>query len=146
MEELAKIFAVYISGAAGFYKGVAMGIAVGLSPILTAISTSLGSISFTIILFFAGDKFRNWMMNRFGKNKLENNKKKFTRWMDKYGVAALGLMVSGLIGPILALLIGLALVNDRRKFLFYMITGILLWTFSLTYLADPLVQWVKQLF
>nr|WP_321412490.1 hypothetical protein [uncultured Carboxylicivirga sp.] len=146
MEELAKFFAVYISGAAGFYKGVAMGIAVGLSPMLTALSTSLGSISFTFILFFAGDKTRNWMMNRFGKNKLENNKKKFTLWMDKYGIAALGLMVSGLIGPILALLIGLALVSDRRKFLSYMIIGILLWTFSLTYLADPLVQWVKQLF
>nr|WP_319397309.1 small multi-drug export protein [uncultured Carboxylicivirga sp.] len=146
MEELAKYIAVYLTGAAGIYKGVPLGLAMGLSPVESAVCTALGSISLIVILFFAGDRFRSWLMNKFGQKKLENNKKKFTKWMDKYGVAALGLMVTGLIGPILSLLIGMMVLTERKKFLFYMIAGILLWTFALTYLADPLIQWIKQLF
>lgn len=146
MEELAKYFAVYITGATGIYKGVPLGLALGLSPFTSAICTSSGSISLIIILFFAGDKFRNWLIDRFGHKKLETSKKKFTIWMDKYGVATLGLMVTGLIGPILSLLLGMLILTERKKFLFYLIIGIIAWTFALAFLANPIVQWIKQLF
>ena len=146
MEELAKYFAVYITGAAGIYKGVPLGLALGFSPFTSAICTSSGSISLIIILFFAGDKFRNWLIHRFGQKKLETRKKKFTVWMDKYGVATLGLMVTGLIGPILSLLLGMMILTERKKFLFYLIIGIIAWTFALAFLANPVIQWIKQLF
>ncbi len=146
MEELAKYFAVYLTGAAGIYKGVPLGLTLGYSPFTSAICTASGSISFILILFIAGDKFRNWLFHRFGQKKLETNKKKFTVWMDKYGVATLGLMVTGLIGPILSLLLGMMILTERKKFLFYLILGIIAWTFALAYLANPVIQWIKQLF
>jgi len=63
--------------------------------------------------------------------------------MDKYGVPGLGLMVTGLLGPFIALIIGMAVLDNTRKFLYYLLLGIVLWSFGITYLSEPIVQLVK---
>lgn len=145
MEELTKYIAVYLAGAAGIYKGVPVGIAFGLPPFYSALFTSLGSISSALLLYFAGDKFRNWILQKYGKKKIEHKKEQFTRWMDKYGVPGLGLIGTGLLGPFITLLLGMMLLNETKKFILYLIVGIILWSFTIAYLSEPIVIFIKQL-
>ncbi len=143
MEEIAKYIAVYLAGATGIYKGIPVGIAFGLKPLVTASIVALGAISSALLVYFSGEPFRKWLLKRYGSKTFEHKKAKFAKWMDKYGVPGLGLMVTGLLGPFIALIIGMALLDDTRKFLLYLITGIVLWSFGLTYLTEPVVQLVK---
>ncbi len=144
MEELMKYFAVYLAGTLGIYKGIPVGIAVGLPPFYTALFTALGSISSVLILYFAGDKFRTWILHKYGNKSVAHKKEKFSRWMDKYGVQGLGLMVTGLLGPLFSLLMGMILLKHPQKFILYLIAGIVLWSFAITYLSEPLVLLVKE--
>ncbi len=143
MEEIAKYIAVYLAGATGIYKGIPVGIAFGLKPLMTASLVALGAISSALLVYFSGEPFRKWLLKKYGSKTFEHKKAKFAKWMDKYGVPGLGLMVTGLLGPFIALIIGMALLDDTRKFLLYLITGIVLWSFGLTYLTEPVVQLVK---
>jgi len=146
MEEIGKYIAVYLAGAVGIWKGIPVGIAFGLAPFYTALLTSLGAISSALLVYFSGEPFRKWLMNKYGSKTFEQKKEKFALWMDKYGMLGLGLMVTGLLGPFIALIIGMAILNDTRKFLIYLLIGILLWSFGITYLSDPVVDLVKAMF
>ncbi|MBR8535711.1 small multi-drug export protein [Carboxylicivirga sediminis] len=143
MEEIAKYFAVYLTGATGIYKGIPVGIALGLKPLLIASLVALGAMSSALLVYFSGEPFRRWLLKKYGNKTFEHKKAKFAKWMDKYGVPGLGLMVTGLLGPFIALIIGMALLDDTRKFLLYLLAGIVLWSFGLTYLTEPVVQLVK---
>lgn len=145
MKELAQYFTVYLAGTTGIYKGVPMGIALGLPPHLSALFTSLGSVSSVLLLYIAGDKFRDWILQKHASKRLKEKQEKFTYWMDKYGLAGLGLMVTALLGPIIALIIGMTLLKETRKFITYLILGIIIWSFTLAYLADPVVQFFRSL-
>lgn len=143
MEEIGKYIVVYLTGATGIWKGIPTGIALGLAPFYTSLFTSLGAISSALMVYFAGEPFRKWLMKKYGSKTIEHKKEKFADWMDKYGVQGLGLMVTGLLGPFISLIIGMLVLNDTRKFLFYLLLGIVLWSFGVTYLADPVVDFVK---
>ncbi|MBK3519557.1 small multi-drug export protein [Carboxylicivirga marina] len=144
MEEIGKIFAVYLAGATGIWKGIPVGIAFGLKPFTTASVVSLGAMSSALLVYFSGEPFRKWLMNKYGSKTFEAKKAKFSSWMEKYGVPGLGLMVTGLLGPFIALIIGMAILDNTRKFLFYLLVGIVLWSFGITYLSEPVVLLVKE--
>ncbi|MCG8581330.1 MAG: small multi-drug export protein [Bacteroidales bacterium] len=146
MEEIGKYIAVYLAGATGIWKGIPVGIALGLKPWMTASIVTLGAMSSALLVYFSGEPFRKWLMEKYGSKSFEAKKAKFSNWMEKYGVHGLGLMVTGLLGPFIALVIGMALLDNTRKFLFYLLVGIVLWTFGITYLSEPLVMLVKEFF
>ncbi|GAF02680.1 hypothetical protein [Saccharicrinis fermentans] len=143
MEELTKYLAVYFTGLLGIWKGIPVGIAMGITPFYTATLTSLDAISSALIVSFAGEPFRRWLMKKYGTKNMVHKQKKFNRWLQKYGISGLGLIATGLIGPLISLLIGMLLLKDTRKFLFYLLLGITLWSFGITYLAAPIVNWIK---
>jgi len=145
MEELTKYLAVYFTGLLGIWKGIPVGIAMGITPFYTATLTSLGAISSALIVYFAGEPFRKWLMKKYGTKNMAHKQKKFNHWLQKYGISGLGLIATGLIGPLISLLIGMLLLKDTRKFLFYLLWGITLWSFGITYLADPIVNWMKAM-
>ena len=145
MEELGKYLAVYLAGATGIWKGIPLGIALGLKPLIIALLVSFGAISSAVLVYFSGEPFRKWLMSKYGSKTFEHKKAKFSLWMDKYGVQGLGLMVTGLLGPFIALIIGMTILNDTRRFLYYLLLGIVLWSFGITYLAEPVVQFVKAM-
>ncbi len=144
MEEIGKYIAVYLTGATGIYKGIPVGIALGVRPLIIASLVALGAMSSALLVYFSGEPFRKWLLKKYGTKTFEHKKAKFSKWMDKYGVPGLGLMVTGLLGPFIALIIGMALLDDTRKFLFYLLAGIVLWSFGLTYLTEPVVQLVRE--
>jgi len=146
MEELIKYLSVFLAGAVGIWKGIPVGIALGISPFYTATLTSLGSIAAILLIYFSGEPFRKWIMSKYGDKSLARKKEKFSDWLDKYGIAGLGLLATGIIGPLITVLLGLVILNTPRKFIIYMIFGILFWTYSITYLSTPMAEFIKGIF
>ncbi len=142
MEETGKYLIVYIAGATGMWKGVPAGIALSLHPVYTGLFTALGSITSVLILFFAGDSFRQWILSKYGKKRLERKKGKFIKLTNRYGIWGLGLITTGVLGPFTSLLLGLILITDTRKFLIYLLAGITIWSFILAWLFTPIVEFL----
>jgi membrane protein DedA with SNARE-associated domain len=140
MDEAWKYLIVFFAGATGMWKGIPAGIALNLHPVLTGFCTAFGSITSVLILFFAGDSFRQWILSKYGSKRIERKKNKFIKLTDRYGVWGLGLLTTGLLGPFTSLLLGLILIKDTRRFLTYLLVGIFVWSFILAYLFTPLID------
>jgi len=140
MNEAGKYLIVYIAGATGMWKGISLGIVLGLHPVLNGLFTAIGSITSVFIIYFAGDSFRQWIFSKYGNKRLERKKHKFIKLANHYGVWILGLITPGLLGPFTPLLLGLILIKETRKFLIYLLVGITLWSVILAYLFTPVVE------
>jgi hypothetical protein len=127
-----QISTIYLAGITGIWKGVPVGFAIQAHPMMTALFTALGSITVVFVLLLAGEPLKKWILSRYSPGKLENKKGRMMRLMDRYGVAGVGLIASGLIGPILSTLLGLVLIRKTRKLMFFLIAGVLLWSSLLT--------------
>jgi hypothetical protein len=145
MEEiLLQISAIYVAGITGLYKGIPVGLALNAHPVLIAGFTALGCNTTVLFLFFAGEPVRNWIISKIGKDKLEKRKGKFTRIMDRYGTIGLGLIVSGILGPITSVLIGLAIVPDTRRLLVFLLIGMVIWSIILTTIGVLGIDIIRQ--
>jgi membrane protein DedA with SNARE-associated domain len=131
-EILFQIGAIYLAGITGLYKGVPVGVALNAHPVIIAGFTALGNITTVFILYFSGESFKKWLFKKIGEERLERKKEKFTHLMDRYGTVGLGLIVCGTLGPIPAVLIGVAVVKDTRRLMIFLIIGIILWSVGLT--------------
>lgn len=145
MPESGKLFAIYIAGITGIWKGIPTGIALNVDPFYIGFLTGLGSITSVLILYIAGDKFRNWFFKHYGQKRLERKKGKFLSFANKYGPCGLGLITSGILGPFTSLFLGLILLENTRKFLSYLIAGLMFWSLLLAYIFTPLVNFITQL-
>lgn len=140
MNQAGKYLIVYIAGATGLWKGIGLGITLNIYPVLNGFFTAIGSITSVLILYFAGDSFRQWILSKYGHKRLEKKKNKFIKLTNQYGVWVLGLITPGLLGPFTPLLLGLIFIRETRKFLIYLLVGITLWSFILAYLFTPIVE------
>lgn len=97
-------FGIFLAGAIPWFEAIGVvpvGILFGLDPILTVIAASVGNI-ITIALFaYAGDRIRNWVIERRRKKGIEpkaGRYEKAQKAFDKYGIfgmAALGPIIIG---------------------------------------------------
>jgi membrane protein DedA with SNARE-associated domain len=140
MEIAQKYLIVYLAGATGIWKGIPVGIALGIQPVFNGLITALGSVSSVLILYFAGDNFRNWILKLYGQKRIEKKKNKFMKFANRYGVLGLGLITTGLLGPFTSLILGFILIKDIRKFLFYLIAGIFIWSLILAFFFTSIVE------
>lgn len=143
MEIVEKYLIVYLAGATGIWKGIPVGILLGLRPIYNGLFTALGSLSSVLILYFAGDNFRNWILKQYGQKRIEKQKTNFMKFANRYGVLGLGLISTGLLGPFVPLILGFILLKDIRKFLFYLIAGVFIWSMVLAFFFTPIVEMVS---
>lgn len=137
MENLwVQISTIFIAGATGIWKGVPVGLAINAHPLVTAGFTALGSIAVVLFLFFSGKSLKKWILKRYGRKQLKKKEGRFSRLMDRYGVAGIGLIGCGVIGPILSTLFGLVLVKKPKRLLGFLIAGIVFWSSLLTILGE----------
>ena len=144
MSEAGKYLVVYVTGAAGIWKGVPLGIALKLPSVMTGLLTALGSITTVLILYFAGDSFRKWILKKYGKKRIEKKQGKFIKLLERFGMPVMGVLAPGLLGPVIPLIMALMLIKDTRNFLIYLVAGITLWSFVLAYLFTPLFDFFSR--
>lgn len=140
-----KFFAVYLAGISGLWKGVPVGIGLNLPPFFTGLFTGLGSVTAVLIIFFAGESFRNWILNKYGSKNIEKKKNRFSQMANRYGIWGLGLVTAGLLGPYTSMLLGFILIKEIKKFLFILITGIFIWSFAFAYFFTPIVGFILKI-
>lgn len=138
-----KYFIVYLVGATGIWKGIPVGIALGIGPFYNGFFTALGSASSVLILYFAGDKFRNWILKLYGQKRIEKKKNKFMKFANRYGVFGLGLITTALLGPFASLILGFILIKDIRKFLIFLIAAIFIWSIILAFFFTQIVEMIS---
>ena len=97
-------FGIFLMGAIPWFEAIGVvpvGIIFGFDPVLTVIAASVGNI-ITIALFaYAGDRIRNWVIDRRRKKGIEPKAGRYEKAQnafDKYGIfgmAALGPILIG---------------------------------------------------
>jgi membrane protein YqaA with SNARE-associated domain len=140
-----QIVSIYLAGITGLYKGVPVGFALQASPYITALFTALGSLTTVFVLYFSGAPVKNWIINKYGKKKIEKSKGRISAIMEKYGVVGLGVIATGFIGPIITILLGLMLIKNSKRLLLFLSVGILLWSTALTIIASFSLELLKTL-
>lgn len=125
-------FLIYITGMLGIWKAVPVGLAIGAEPLVVWLMTSLGAITAVIILYFFGNRIREYIFRKRKSNMKEKKDARAARIFQKYGTAGLGLLGCLLMGPNMTMLIGLMIVKSSRNLLTWTIAGILIWSLALT--------------
>lgn len=144
MGESEKFLIVYLAGVSGIWKGIPVGIGLKLFPIYTGLFTALGSITTVLILSFAGDAFRKWVIRLYGEKRIAKKKGKFSRFANRYGPWGLGLITSGILGPITSVILGLIFFSNTKKFVVILITGIFIWSVILAFTFSPIVELISN--
>ena len=125
---------VFGTGMLGIWKAVPVGFALGTNPVAIWFLTVLGATASAVIIFFFGNKIRNWIQQK-RKSPSEKKHRRVRQLFDKYGTGGLGLLGTLLIGPNATMLLGLIVVQSPRKLLLFTLIGVALWTLLLTLLG-----------
>lgn len=147
MDELIlRYLSIYMVGIAGIWKAIPVGMALNTTLVETATFTALGSITAVGILYFFGEEVKRRVHKKWSRQKLEKRKTRFSNIMNRYGIVGLGLITPGLFGPITSIVVGLLILPQTSRLMPYLITGIIFWSFLLTWLAASGITLVGSFF
>jgi hypothetical protein len=97
-------FGIFLMGAIPWLEAIGVvpvGIIFGLDPVLTVISASAGNIITIAVFAYAGDRIRNWVIERRRKKGIEPKAGRFEKAQkafDKYGIYGMAALGPVLIG------------------------------------------------
>lgn len=126
-------FAGFISlfglSAIELWLGIPLGFALKINPVLIFCVSAAGSTFSAATVIFAGGAIRKALL----KNKNESAKQgRAALIWQKFGAAGLGLLSPFFFGAPFGAAIGIALGAEKKKLLFWMVIGIILWSAALT--------------
>ncbi len=110
--------------------GIPLGFALGLSPVVIAVLSAVGSILSAAIVIYVGGSLRSWLLKRVEKS--GKRQSRMGRIWEKYGVIGLGFLSPLITGAPLGAAIGISLGAKPGKLLFWMTVGIVVWSIALT--------------
>ena len=126
-------FGIFLAGAIPWFEAIGVvpvGILFGLDPVLTVIAASVGNI-ITIALFaYAGDKIRNWVIERRRKKGIEpkaGRYEKAQKAFDKYGIFGMAALGPIIVGTQFAAAASVAAGVKPLKVTLYISVAMVLW-------------------
>ncbi|MEO8606913.1 MAG: small multi-drug export protein [Chloroflexota bacterium] len=127
-----KVASIFALAFFYFWPAIPAGLALGLSPLLVILTTSLSYACGAAVVTLLGERMRAWIMRRLG-NKAEVKSDSFLRriW-EKYGMVGLGLLAPMTVGAQIGAAIGLALNGKPRRLFIALALGGLVWSIALT--------------
>lgn len=141
---------IFVTGLLGIWKAVPLGILLKVHPVLIFSMSALGSIVGVLILFFFGNKIRDYVLRKRVSNKKDSKESRITKLFEKYGAAGLGFFGCLLIGPIMTIILGMVVVKSQKKLLYWTLAGVVVWSLVLTILGvfsvelfSKLVEWTN---
>ncbi len=129
------IITVFLVGITGMWKAIPLGFLLKVPPAYIFLMTAFGSVVGILILFFFGSKIRNYIVNRQLKKGNSKKEKRALKLFNKYGSIGLGFFGSLLLGPPMTMILGLALVQKQKYFLYWTMAGTVVWSLVLTILG-----------
>jgi hypothetical protein len=139
MEQLWQIISVFGVAFVSFWGAIPVGLALGLSPWLVAV-TSIASYAAGVVVMlvvgqFAGPPVRAWLQRRMGTAATPAPDNPIMRVWQRFGVVGLGLAAPMITGALLGVVVGLALGAPPRRLALWLCVGALVWGVVLTALA-----------
>lgn len=129
---LFKFATVMLLGVLELWVAIPTGTALDLPPVLNGIASALGAAIAAVIVVFFGDGIRRWLLRNKDEEGEEKPKGRIYQIWDRYGVVGLGILSPLLTGAPLGAAIGVALGAARKRLVFWMSTGIVIWAVILT--------------
>ena len=130
-----NLFIIYLTGMLGIQKAIPVGIILNTPPPSICLMTILGASTMVIVIYMLGSQVRQFVFKKINKNRLNKKKMKTNRIVSKFGIIGLGLLGTVIMGPHITILMGLMVVDEKRKLFVWIIIGILFWTTILTAVA-----------
>jgi len=115
----------------GLWEGIPLGFVLGLPPILTGLTSAMGSTLATLLAMLAGERIRARLAAKRAKSGPPRDRLIDRIWR-RYGIVGFGLVAPCLIGGPAGVALGLFMRAPSGRLLFWLITGIGLWAVILT--------------
>lgn len=130
--DLAKLLTVFALGAVELWAAIPAGLALHVSPVLVGVVAAAGAMLGVLVVVVLGERIRDWVVRRHGDSSGTGPHGLIRRIWDRYGVIGLGLFAPLLTGAPVGAALGLALGVPAGRLLFWMSSGITLWSTVLT--------------
>jgi hypothetical protein len=119
---------LFCVGAFGLWMAIPVGLAYGFTPVVIAITIIMGSATSTTLVYIFGSKVKRYVLSKRGERYLGKSKAEMHRYLNKYGVIGLGLLLPGVFGPALGMAIGITVVRNTRGLWIWTLIGNVLWS------------------
>ncbi len=130
--ELSKVLSTFALAFFSFWGSIPAGLALGLSPLVVILTSTLGYVSGVGIVAFAGGRLRAWVDRRFGSRAaLDPNSRLYRIW-DRYGMIGLGALAPLTVGAQIGAAIGMALNAPPFRLFVIMSVAAFVWSIGLT--------------
>ena len=123
---------LFCVGSLGLWMAIPVGLAYGFNPYVIAITIILGSACSTTLVYIFGSRVKRYVMSKRGERYLGKSKAKMHRYLNKYGVIGLGLLLPGIFGPMLGMAIGITIVRASKRLLIWSLIGNVIWSILLS--------------
>ena len=123
---------VTIFAAIGIWKSVPLGFILEMPPALVCTATIIGASTGVLLIYFLGTGIKKYLNHIMSEKGLKKKESRIGAMLNKYGVPGMGIMATLFVGPILTMLLGLALVKNHKKLLLLTNIGIIIWSIMLT--------------
>jgi hypothetical protein len=128
---LGKLLSVFALGMVGLWEGIPLGFVLGLPPLVTGLTSAIGSTVATVLAMLVGERIRIRLAARRAKGGPPRDRLIDRIWR-RYGIVGFGLLAPCLIGAPAGVALGLFLRAPAGRLLFWLIAGIGVWAVILT--------------
>jgi len=136
---------IFLMGMLGIWKAIPLGLLLKSHPGFIFLMTTLGACSAVLILFFFGNKIRAYVLRKRAKKEKSNKQNRASKLFEKYGAAGLGLLGCVLMGPNMTIILGMVVVKEQKKLLYWTLVGIVVWSLVLTTIATVSIDLFNKL-
>jgi uncharacterized membrane protein len=129
---LLKLISAAALGALDLWAGIPVGLALGLSLVVSGIAATSGGLVGAVLVTVAGERLQRWLYSR---GWLSKRRKRIERMWERYGILGVAFQAPMLTGAPLGTLVALGLGAPAKRLLFWMCISLVLWGAVLTGVA-----------
>ncbi len=126
---LLKLLSAAAIGGLDLWVGFAVGLGLGLPPVLNGIAATSGGLAGAVLVTVAGERLQGWLYN---KGWLSKRRRRIERMWERYGILGVAFQAPMITGAPLGTLVALGLGAPARRLLFWMCVSLVLWGAVLT--------------
>jgi len=127
-----KVLSIFALAWFAFWPAIPAGLALGLSPIVVIVTTTLSYSSGAALVMLVGRRAREWVMRRIQRGDAAKPDGRIQKIWKRYGVIGLGLAAPMTVGAQAGAAVGLVLQSKPRQLMLWMVLGALAWSIGLT--------------
>ena len=127
-----RLLTIIALGAVELWAAIPAGLALKASPVVVGVAAAVGAMLGVLVVVVLGEHVRHWLPGRHRGESVTGSHGLIRLLWDRYGVIGLGLFAPILTGAPIGAALGLALGVPAGRLLFWMFTGIAVWSAILT--------------